>query len=69
MSYSDETIWDKIKNIRYSLIWIVWFILGIGSGLLTAKYFDSYSLAPAIPVLVTMGIGLLFQKYKLLGED
>lgn len=69
MNYKDETIWDKIKSIRYSLIWIVWFAIAVKAALFTAKHYDSHSLAPAIPVVVVMVIGLLFQKYKLLGED
>ena len=69
MGYKDETFLDKIWGIRYSLIWIVWAILGWVVGTATAKHFDDWSLAPALPILGIMVLGMLVQKYKLLGED
>ena len=68
MSYKDETILDKIWNIRYSLIWVVWFLIGWFLAETTNKHFEN-DYAAAVPILLVMAAGLLFQKYKLLGED
>ena len=69
MSYKDENLLDKIWGTRYSLIWVVWFVLALKLGMITAAHYGNDSWMPALPILGVMGLGLLFQKFKLLGED
>ena len=69
MSYKDETILDKLWNLRYALIWILWAFIAAVLALAVAALVSPYSLLPAIPVLLVMYGGYLVHKHKILGED
>lgn len=66
MSYKDETFLDKVWGFRYSLIFILLFVIGYKLGDLIKPHVDSWSLAPALGPIAAMLLWGAIYKFKLL---
>ena len=71
-----ETFFDKIKSLRYSLFVVVLFFLGVGlhtSGIFYSGTVEemeaSYSWTPIIIPIILAVIGFLVYRFKLLGTN
>lgn len=66
MSYKDETFLDKVWGFRYSLVFILLFVIGYKLGDLIAPHYDSWSIMPAIGPIVSIVLWFLIYRFKLL---